>query len=175
MLEIISSYKRVSRKKLNRDKTSLFFNKSTSLEMQNQIMSALGVSPLRQYEAYLGLPALVGRNKRASSDHLKQRVWKKLQGWEGKLHSQAKREVHIKVVIQAIPTFTMSYFKLPTTLCHDIESLVHKFWWGQRGDRRKGHWVKWDDLCQHKTQGGLGFKDLVMFNEAMLISLEVAA
>ena len=152
MLEILSSYERLSRQKLNRDKTSLYFGKSTSLEMQNQIMSALGVSALRQYEAYLGLPTLVGRNKRASFDHLKQRVWKKLQGREGKLLSQAEIEVLIKAVIQAIPTFTMTCFKLPTMLCHGIESLVHKFWWGQRGDRRKVHWVKWDDLCQHKTQ-----------------------
>ena len=59
----------------------------SSYEMQNQIMSALGVSALRQCEEYLGLPAMVGRNKRASFDHLKQRVWKKLQGWEGKLLS----------------------------------------------------------------------------------------
>ncbi|KAK9993595.1 hypothetical protein SO802_023298 [Lithocarpus litseifolius] len=153
VLEILSSYERVSGQKLNRDKTSLFFSKSTSIDMQNQIMGALGVSALRQYEAYLGLPAMVGRNKRASFDHLKQRVWKKLQGWEGKLLSQAGREVLIKAVIQEIPTYTMSCFKLPTMLCHDIESLVRKFWWGKRGDRRKVHWVKWDDLCQHKTQG----------------------
>ena len=171
MLEILSSYERVSSQKLNRDKTSLFFSKSTPLEMQNQIMNALGVSALRQYEEYLGLPALVGRNKKASFDHLKQRVWKKLQGWEGKLLSQAGRKVLIKAVIQAILTYTMSCFKLPIMLCHDIESLVRKFWWGQKGDRRKVHWIKWDDLCQHKSQGGLGFKDLVMFNEAMLAKL----
>ena len=87
MLEILSSYERVSGQKLNRDKTSLFFNKCTPLEMQNQIMNALGVLALRQYEEYLGLPAMVGRNKKASFDNLKQRVWKKLQGWEGKLLS----------------------------------------------------------------------------------------
>ena len=91
-------------------------------------MNALGVLALRQYEEYLGLPALVGRYKKASFDHLKQRVWKKLQGWEGKLLSQAGREVIIKAVIQAIPTYTMSCFKLPIMLCHDIESLVRKFW-----------------------------------------------
>ena len=70
VLEILSSYERVSGQKLNRDKTSLFFSKYTPLEMQNQIMNALGVSTLRQYEEYLGLPALVGRNKKASFDHL---------------------------------------------------------------------------------------------------------
>ena len=33
-----------------------------------------------------------------SFDNIKQRVWKKLQGWEGKLLSQAGREILIKAV-----------------------------------------------------------------------------
>ena len=79
VLEILSSYEQVLGQKLNKDKTSLFFSKSTFVEMQNQIMGDLGVTVLKQYEEYLGLPAMVGRNKRASFDHLKQRVWKRLQ------------------------------------------------------------------------------------------------
>ena len=46
--------------------------------------------------------------------------------------------------------------------------LIHKFWWGQKGDRRKIHWSKWEVLCKPKMEGGLGFKDLCKFNEAML-------
>lgn len=49
--------------------------------------------------------------------------------------------------------------------------MVRKFWWGQRGERRKIHWVRWDDLCRHKNQGGMGLKDLTLFNEAMLAKL----
>ena len=62
-------------------------------------MGALGVTELKQYEEYLGLPTMVGRNKRASFDQLKQKVWRRLQGWEGKLLSQVGREVLIKLVI----------------------------------------------------------------------------
>lgn len=93
-------------------------------------MADLKVSELKQYEDYLGLPAMVGRNKKASFEKLKQRVWKRLYDWEGKLLSQAGKEVLIKSIIQVIPTYTMSCFKLPITLCHEIESLVWKFWWG---------------------------------------------
>ena len=61
----------------------------------------------------------------------------------------------------------MSCFKLPMVLCNDIEAMIRKFWWGQRGDRRKIHWKKWDILCQ-PTKGGLGFGELSKFNAAML-------
>ena len=71
---IVSTYERVSGQKLNKEKTTLFFSKSTLLEMQSEIMEELGVSELKQYKVYLGLPALVERNKRASFDNLKQKV-----------------------------------------------------------------------------------------------------
>ena len=74
----------------------------------------------------------------------------------------------LKAVIQAIPTFAMSCFKLSSTLCNDIEQLIRKFWWGHRGNQRKIHWSKWSTLCLPKDMGGLGFKDLQKFNEALL-------
>ena len=89
-------------------------------------------------------------------------------GWKEKLLSQVGREVVLKAVVQAIPSFAMSCFKLPVGLCNDIESMIRKFWWGQSGDRRKIHWKKWDILCQPKSKGGLGFKELGKFNEVML-------
>lgn len=69
---------RVSGKRLNRDKMALFFGKSTPVDQQSQIMAELGVAKLKQYEEYLGLPAMVGRNKKASFGKIKQKVWKRL-------------------------------------------------------------------------------------------------
>ena len=111
---------------------------------------------------------MVGKNKKASFNYIKERVWKKLHGWKEKLLSQAGREILIKAVVQAIPTYTMSCFKLPLGLCSEIESLIRKFWWGQKGERRKVHWVKQDTLCLPKNEGGMGFKDLANFNDALL-------
>ena len=91
-----------------------------------------------------------------------------MQGWKERLLSQGEREVLIKVVLQAMPTFTMACFKLLKSLCKDIESLIKKFWWGYEGEVRKTHWVAWTNLCKPKCQGGLGFKDIENFNLAML-------
>lgn len=111
---------------------------------------------------------MVGRNKKESFNYIKEKIWGKLQGWESRLLSQVGGEVLIKAVIQAIPTFTMGCFKIPLGLCHNIEAMIKKFWWGQRGDRRKIHWVKWDELSKSKMVGGMGFRDVALFNDSLL-------
>ena len=62
----------------------------------------------------------------------------------------------------------MACFKLPSTIFHEIETLICRFSWGQQGYNRKIHWVKWLDLCKPKTQGGMGFEKLSLFNDALL-------
>ena len=57
---------------------------------------------------------------------------------------------------------------LPQGLYHEIEGLILKFWWGQKGDRQKIHWVKWGIMCDPKSKGGMGFKELSLFNKALL-------
>ena len=84
---LLSTYEEASRQKLNRDKTTLFFSKNTDSEIQDSIKDLLGVPEIKQYEKYLGLPSFVGRNRKASLTFIKERVWKKLQGWKEKLLS----------------------------------------------------------------------------------------
>ena len=55
--------------------------------------------------------------------------------------SNASKEILIKSVAQAMPTYKMSVFKLPNTLCDEITSMVHKFWWGQTNERNKMEWL----------------------------------
>ena len=71
-------------------KTTLFSRKSVREETKNSIKLLLGVPEIKQYEKYLGLPcnqAVVGKNRRASLNYIKDRVWGKLQGWKEKLLS----------------------------------------------------------------------------------------
>ena len=167
-MDILNTYGKCLGKQINRSKTTIFFSKSTSEKLREHIKVAFGVPEIRQYKKYLGLPSLVGGNKMASFNYIKERVWKKIQGWKEKLLSQAGREILFKAVVQAIPTYTMSCFKLLVGLCTEMESLIRKFLCGQKGDRRKVHWVKWKTLCQAKSEGRMGFKDLAFFNDALL-------
>ena len=51
--------------------------------------------------------------------------------------SQAGNEILIKAVAQAIPTYTMSVFKLLDTLCDEMTSMIHSFWWGHSNGKNK--------------------------------------
>ena len=164
----MDQYEKASEQRINKEKTTLFFSKVLPLATKNDIKNLFGVPEIKEYEKYLGLPAVVGRNRSASLNFIKERVWGKIQGWKEKLLSQAGKEVLLKAVVQTIPTFAMSSFHLLVGLCRDIEVMIRKFWWGQRGDQRKIHWKKWETLCMPKVDGGMGFKDLCKFNEAML-------
>ncbi|KAL4620439.1 hypothetical protein ACB092_06G154000 [Castanea dentata] len=110
LLEILTTYEQASRQQINRDKTTLFFSKSTPQQVQAASQEALGVPVVKQYKKYLGLPSFIGRKKKDIFDNIKQRVWEKLQGWEGKLLSQAGREILIKAVAQALPTYTIFFW-----------------------------------------------------------------
>ena len=132
------------------------------------IKGTLGVKEVDRFESYLGLPTLVGRSKYQTFSFLKDRVWKKLQGWKGKLLSKAGKEVLIKAIAQSVPTYTMGVFQLPVKLCNELNAMCARFWWGQVGNERKIHWRSWDLLSKPKKEGGMGFRDIRSFNLAML-------
>ena len=62
----------------------------------------------------------------------------------------------------------MHCFKLPIGLCNELKGLIMRFLWGQRGDRRKIHWVRWEELYKPKSERGIGFKNFALFNDALL-------
>lgn len=99
---------------------------------------------------------------------LKEKLDKKLLGRKEKMLSQARKEILIKVMAHAIPTYIMSVFKLPDTLCDDLTGMVCRFWWGQSNGKNKIAWLSWNKICTPKQDGGLGFRDLPAFNLALL-------
>ena len=113
LLNLLDTYEGASGQKINKSKVALFFSKSIADDVRANIKLALGIPEIMQYNKYLGHPSFVGKGKKASFSYIKERVWQKLQGWEGKLLSQAGREVLIKSAIQAIPTYVMGCFKIP--------------------------------------------------------------
>ena len=49
-----------------------------------------------------------------------------------------------------------------------IKNMMSRFWWGQKMQERKVHWLSWSKLYMPKLMGGIGFWELHSFNLAML-------
>ncbi|KAL8133792.1 hypothetical protein AgCh_009018 [Apium graveolens] len=98
-------------------------------------------------DMYLGLPSLVGRSKKRVFGFVKDRLWKRLQGWKAKKNSRAGKSVLIKNVATVVPSYCMSSFLLPETMCKEMEVMMNKYWWQSGSADRKGiHWVGWDGM-----------------------------
>ena len=122
--ELLGFYEEAFGQMINRSKTTLFFSKNTDAQTMEEIKLSLCVPAIQHYEKYLGLPSFVGREKKTCFTHIKERIWAKMQEWKEKLLSQAGKEVMIKAVVQSIPTYSMSVFKLLVGLCKDIEAMI---------------------------------------------------
>lgn len=77
-------------------------------------------------------------------------------GWKEKLLSRAGKEIMIKAVAQAIPTYAMGCFDLTKGLCDQISAIICRYWWSQREKENKLHWLSWEKLTKPKRKCGLG-------------------
>ena len=75
-------------------------------------------------EKYLGLPTEIGRDSSGVFEHLTAQVRGRIDGWCGREASCAGREVLIKSVAQAAPTYSMSCFLLPINTYKRIKTAV---------------------------------------------------
>ncbi|CAN6217321.1 unnamed protein product, partial [Urochloa humidicola] len=131
-------------------------------------LELLGVERSTFEARYLGLPTPNGRLKGERFQPIKERLSKRLQDYSERYLLAAAKEVLIKAVGQVLPTYIMSDFKLPLGLCDDLTSIIREFWWGKENGKRKTTWIAWSQMVQKKCCGGIGFKDLRLFNQAML-------
>lgn len=128
-------------------------NSNISADKRKELSLILGVREVESHSKYLGLPTLIGRSKKQVFAGITERVLQKMRDWKEKTLSQARKEVLIKTVIQAIPSYAMNCFLFPLTLCQEIEKASARFFWGSTIEERKCHWAGWDILTTSKAKG----------------------
>ncbi|KAL9659040.1 hypothetical protein QQ045_018605 [Rhodiola kirilowii] len=165
---ILSEYEMLSGQKVNLSKSEIYFGGNVTDDERRRICELLGVRQVSFMSRYLGLPVAFGHNRTELCKYIVERIWKKVQGWKEKSLSIAGKEVLIKAVVQAMPTYAMSCFKIPESLIKRMVSIVSNYWWSNSKVGKGIHWCKFDKLCEEKLEGGLGFRVLSIFNDALL-------
>ncbi|XP_019158575.1 PREDICTED: uncharacterized protein LOC109155346 [Ipomoea nil] len=135
----LARYEALSGQMVNYHKSSICYSKNTgSGDREMVVAQILGVIQAPNFGKYLGLPAFIGRNKKAAFAYIEDKIRQRIGSWNKKLLTQAA-----------------------------IERTMNRYWWGSGTDRGI-RWKAWDRLCIPKKYGGLGFKDLKAFNLVML-------
>lgn len=76
--------------------------------------------------------------------------------------------VEKKFFLSQSPMYTMNCFKLPKSICEEIERIMANYWWNTQDQGNKTHWVAWNQMKHMKKEGGLGFRDIEKFTDALL-------
>lgn len=167
-MKLLGIYEEGSGQRLNFQKTTIFFSRNTCQDKRREILQSYGLSEATKFDSYLGLLPLIGKSKMQALESIKDRIEKKLSNWKAKFLSQAGKEILLKAILQAILTYNMSVFLLPTTLCKDMNRMMQDFWWGHTSNNSRIHWMSKERMSLAKSEGGLDFRDLPMFNKALL-------
>ena len=62
----------------------------------------------------------------------------------------------------------MSCFRLPAGICDKMRMTISNQFWGIENGKKKMHWRSWEWLTTPEALGGMGFRDMELFNQAML-------
>ncbi|XP_048629925.1 uncharacterized protein LOC125602131, partial [Brassica napus] len=168
LIEILQIYESATGQLINVAKSAITFGVKVKDNIKAEIKQITGIEKEGGTGSYLGLPECFMGSKTEILAYIYDRLRDRLSGWFAKLLSLGGKEILIKAVAMAMPVYAMSCFKLTKTSCDNLTKAMADFWWNSLEHKRKMHWLSWTKLCLAKEQGGLGFKDIQSFNQALL-------
>jgi len=168
---ILKKYELASGQQINGGKSSVSFSRKAPSELRQRVMVSLGINQEGGVGKYLGLPEHFGRRKKDLFTSIVDRIRQKALSWSNRFLSSAGKLTMLKSVLSTMPTYAMSCFQLPSSLCKRIQSSLTRFWWDSKVDKRGMCWVSWNKMTRVNQEGGLGIRDVQCYNEALLAKL----
>ena len=168
VLLCLEHYELMSGQQINKTKSAITFGSKVEEDIKDWIKMRTGIHLEGGTGKYLGLPECLSGSKQQLLGFIKERLQSKLTGWYAKTLSQGGKEILLKSVAMALPVYAMSCFKLPKSTTKALTSAMMDYWWNTTQSQQKIHWISHDKLTMPKSAGGFGFRDLELFNQALL-------
>lgn len=158
----------ISRLKLNSAKTEIFtigVPYETTVALADISSFQQGNLPVR----YLRIPLISTKLRYQDCQGLIDRITTRARSWTAQTLSYVGRAQLIFSVLQSMSQFWCAHFILLKKVISRIRQICAGFLWKGHSDSAKGAKMKWADLCFPRSEGELGFKDLITWNSACII------
>ncbi|XP_057529705.1 uncharacterized protein LOC130808238 [Amaranthus tricolor] len=168
-LRILDVFAMMSGLSLNYSKSCFISWSSRDQQWAREVASSMGCRHSSCPVTYLGFPLGDNMNKRSAWKPVIDKIQCRLATWKAKILSRAGRLTLIKSVLNSLPVYYMSMFKMPKAIASKIVSIQRSFFWGGLSENRKGcNRVKWTDIQLPKQMGGLGVGNIMHKNLMLL-------
>ena len=118
--------------------------------------------------SYLGMPLGDNPKRVGFWNPIIEKITKRLEGWLKGCLSKRDKLTLIQSVLESLPIYYLSLFKMPILVCNKIEKIMRDFFWEGFGENKSDHLVDWKIVSKSKIMGGLGIGNLAKKNEALL-------
>jgi len=117
---------------------------------------------------YLSLPLGASFKSISIWNRILEKVERRLASWQKLYLSKVGRVTLIHSTLLSIPTYYLSLFPILVSVAKKLEGLQREFLWRGMGDEAKFHLVNWHKVCTPIKAGGLGVRNVIKFNQALL-------
>ena len=147
---------------LNYSKSCFISWNSADHAWARDIARSVGCSHARPPFTYLGFPFGDHMNRCSAWKPIVEKIENRLAAWKAKILSRAGRLTLIKSVLNSLPVYYMSMFKMLKVIALKIVKLQRRFFWGGTNDKYVGcPTVIWSDIELPTEMGGLGVGNIM--------------
>lgn len=101
--ETLDKYGRASRQFINFEKSAISFSANTCSVVRELVKNTLQISSEGVNGNYLGLPTMIGRNKRSILGFIKDRILKRMQSWTNWSYLEQEGRFILRTLFKPFP------------------------------------------------------------------------
>jgi hypothetical protein len=134
----------------------------------DELDSILGCSVASLPLMYLGLPLGAKYKDSHTWNNIIEKMGNRLSGWKMLYLSKGGRLTLINSTFSRLPTYFLSLFPILVGVANRLEKFQRGILWGGIDDEFKFHLVNWHTIFFRRLQGGLGVRNMIKFNRALM-------
>ena len=166
----LNEYEAISGQQINLGKSN-FYIAEAHVDWTSPIQLEGGFSPGSFPFLYLGVPIYRGTKRTEMFMFLRDKIANRISGWAHRHLSFGGRLTLIKSTLEAVPIHIFQAIEPTVSALKLLDQILARFFWGSTNERKRTHWISWNQICLPTSEGGLGIRNFKEVLRAFTIKL----